>query len=185
MFQHLLICTDFNDGIERLIKFVPQLAQSGAQKLVFLHSVPLDGGGEIPQADRKAIQAAQEVLAPALKHGAVGVEVVVEVDSGNADRAILAAVQKHAIDLVIFGSSTRSLLTQKLFGSTASSLASKLNCPLLTCVRPSFQPIQRQNWPYAARIFWLSCWFPTMAVVQPITPCLKSNSALPNIPRPG
>ena len=135
MFQRILICTDLSDGIERLVKFVPQLAKTGAEKLVFLHSVPLDDDCEIPQEDREAIERAEKILVPAAEHDISGTEVVVEVESGSASRSISTAAKKHNADLVLLGSPIRSLLTQKLFGSTAGGLASKLQRPLLT-LRP-------------------------------------------------
>ncbi len=141
MFQRILICTDLSDGIERLVQFVPQLAQTGAEKLVFLHSVPMEDDCEIPHEDREAVHAAKQALAPALEASVQqaakdqGTEVIVEVDSGSPGGAILAALKKHNIDLVLFGSPIRSLLTQKLFGSTAAGLSSKIQCPMMT-LRP-------------------------------------------------
>ncbi len=131
MFQRLLICTDLGDGIERLVRFVPQLAEAGVQKLVFLHSAPLDDDSDIPKEDREAVQAAKQILAPALAQSLPGIEVAIEVDSGAAQRSINRAVQQHQADLVVLGSPIRSLLTKNLFGSTSAVLAQTLQCPLL------------------------------------------------------
>ncbi|NEO51139.1 MAG: universal stress protein, partial [Moorea sp. SIO4A3] len=35
MFQHCLICTDFSDGLYRLVEFVPSLAAGGLKKIIF------------------------------------------------------------------------------------------------------------------------------------------------------
>ncbi|NJN31540.1 MAG: universal stress protein [Synechococcales cyanobacterium RM1_1_8] len=131
MFKRILICTDLGDGINRLVNFIPQLAEAGVQQATFLHSVPLDDDGEIPREDQAAMQRAKALLAPATATPVPGIEVQVEVDSGGAKASILAMVQKYDAELVLLGSPIRSLLTQKMFGSTAGALAEQLKRPLM------------------------------------------------------
>lgn len=131
MFPRILICTDLTDGVNRLVNFVPQLAASGIQQVTFFNAVPFEDDGEIPREDREAIQIAQAALAPALSQPSEGIEVFVEVDSGSPKQSILAAVKKYQPDLVVLGSPIRSLLTQKMFGSTTAALAQTLQRPLL------------------------------------------------------
>jgi len=131
MFQRILICTDLGDGINRLVNFIPELSQAGIKQVTFLHSAPLDDDCEIPKEDQAAVQRAKDLLAPALAADASGIEVSVEVDSGGPKEAILAMAKKYNSELVLLGSPIRSLLTQKMFGSTSSALAQKLKAPLL------------------------------------------------------
>lgn len=135
MFPRILICTDLGDGINRLVNFVPQLAAAGVQQVTFLHAVPLDDDCEIPHEDQEATQAARRALAPALAEPVEGIEVAIEVDSGSPKQSILAAVKQYEPDLILLGAPIRSLLTQKMFGSTTAALAESVQRPLLI-VRP-------------------------------------------------
>lgn len=135
MFQSVLICTNFADGIQRLMGFIPELAASGIEKIVFLHCVPLWQDGEIPREDTEAIAAAQERFRQVIHPEIPGMEVVWEVQSGPPDENIMAMAERHQIQALILGSTTRSFLTEKLFGSTTANLAYRLDRPLLT-LRP-------------------------------------------------
>ncbi len=134
MIQRLLICTDFTDGLQRLVNFVPSLAAGGMRHIVFLHVVPLRSD-RVPHADIEKIQHAQERLAPALKQVPVGIEVKVEVQSGREIDTILKTAKTYRSDLILIGAPNRSFLTETLFGSTAIELAQRATIPLMT-VRP-------------------------------------------------
>lgn len=135
MFPRILICTDLGDGINRLVNFVPQLAAAGVRQVTFLHAVPLDDDCEIPHEDQAAAQAAQAALAPALDESVEGIQVAIEVVFGSPKQSILEAVKKYNSDLILLGAPIRSLLTQKMFGSTTAALAESIQRPLLI-VRP-------------------------------------------------
>jgi nucleotide-binding universal stress UspA family protein len=131
MFQRLLICTDLNDGLNRLAQFVPSLAASGIQQITFLHCVPLWDQGDIPRLDEEKIALAREALAPALENVPASVEVGLELPSGRPLDLILETVKQVQPDLVLTGMPSRSLLTEKLFGSSTLGLVKRLTIPLM------------------------------------------------------
>jgi nucleotide-binding universal stress UspA family protein len=135
MFRSCLICTDFTDGLHRLIDFVPALASGGLQKIIFFHSVPLWEEGEVPRIDEEKIEAAQKKLSPALQEVPEGVEVKVEVLSGNPLETIPRVLSHHSIDVILTGTPIRSYLEEKCFGSTSTGLA-KLTEKPITIIRP-------------------------------------------------
>jgi len=135
MFQSALICTDFTDGLYRLVRFVPQLAESGLKKLVFLHVVPL-GEGAVPRPDEEGIKVARDRLSAALENVPAGVEVKVEVKSGTPSVQIAEVLRSQKVDLVILGTPGRSLLSEKLFGSTMMNVCQRLTVPLMI-LRPN------------------------------------------------
>lgn len=135
MFKSLLICTDFEDGLHRLAGFIPSLAASGLQRIVFLHSVPVWKEGEIPRVDRKGMEMARERLSKALDGIPDGVEVHVEVESGPEVDATLRMLDRYDLDAIVLGMHSRTLLREKLFGSTTVKLSEKTTKPLLT-MRP-------------------------------------------------
>lgn len=135
MFQRCLICTDFSDGLYRLVGFVPSLAASGIQQIVFLHSVPLWQEGEIPRIDEEAIASSRDRFQSSLKDVPEGVEVHIEVPSGRPIDNILKAAKKYEPDVILMGMPIQSLLQEKLFGSTTAELAKACTTPLLI-VRP-------------------------------------------------
>ena len=135
MFQSCLVCTDFTDGLYRLIDCVPNLAQCGLKKIVFFHSVPLWEEGEVPRIDEEKIQQAKQRLQAALNNVPSGVEVAVEVLSGKPLDTIPRVLKKHAIDVIMTGTPIKSLLQEQFFGSTSMGLA-KITSQPLNIIRP-------------------------------------------------
>lgn len=135
MFQHCLICTDFSDSLHRLADFVPDLASSGAKRIVFLHTVSAWQGGRAIGVDESKIAAAKERLSGALKSIPSGIEVKVEVLCGRPTDKILQTIEKYQIDVVFVGTSIRSLLEEKFFGSTSVELVKSARVPLVV-IRP-------------------------------------------------
>jgi nucleotide-binding universal stress UspA family protein len=135
MFQSCLICTDFTDGLHRLIDCVPNLAQSGLKKIVFFHSVPLWEEGEVPRVDDEKVKQAKERLQKALDDVPQEVEVAVEVLSGKPLDTIPRVLKEYDIDVIMTGTPITSLLKEKFFGSTSTGLA-KLTSQPLNIIRP-------------------------------------------------
>lgn len=135
MFQSSLICTNLSDRIDRLTHFVPSLAKSGLKQIIFCHTVPLWEEGQIPRIDEEKIVEAQKKLSGALKAVPQGVEVKVEVRSGRALETITSILETSQPDVIILGSPVRSLLQEKIFGSTSAGLAKLAKKPLMI-IRP-------------------------------------------------
>lgn len=131
MFQRCLICTDFSDGLYRLVEFVPSLAGGGIKQIIFFHSVPLWEEGEIPRIDQEAIDKARDRLQKGLKNVPEGVEVKIEVSSGRAIDTIPKVAHNYQPDVILMGMPMRSLLQEKLFGSTSADLVRACVSPLL------------------------------------------------------
>ncbi|MGB0562208.1 MAG: universal stress protein [Spirulinaceae cyanobacterium] len=131
MFKRYLICTDLVDGLHRLTDFVPALVQGGCRQVVFTHVVPLWTEGDIPRIDDESVQAAQARLDEALTHQREGLEIIVDIQSGNPEEAIPKLVQKYDCDVVLTGTATRSLMQETIFGSTSLRLARSMAVPLL------------------------------------------------------
>lgn len=135
MFEKVLICTDFSDGLHRLAQFISSLKLAGIKQIVFLHVVPLWEKGIIPQVDSEKIKQAQTQLEKAIEQSPTDVEVKIEVQSGKPVETILKVAQAYQSNLIILGSPTRSILTEKLVGSTMADLSHHTKIPLLV-VRP-------------------------------------------------
>jgi nucleotide-binding universal stress UspA family protein len=131
MFQRCLICTDFSDGLHRLVEFVPSLAAGGIKQIVFLHSVPLWEEGEIPRINEEGIEKARDRFKKGLKNVPEGVEVHIEVPSGRPIETIPKVAKNYKVDVILTGIPLRSLLQEKLFGSTTIGLAKACVTPLL------------------------------------------------------
>ncbi|HEY9658987.1 MAG TPA: universal stress protein, partial [Allocoleopsis sp.] len=131
MFQRLLICTDLVDGLQRLAHFVPSLAVGGVQQIVFLHVVSLSKDQAVPRVDEAAMQAVRDRLSVAQKQVPPGVEVKIEVQVGQPVDRILNTATTYKSDIILLGSQSCSLLTEKLFGSTAMALCQRSQIPLV------------------------------------------------------
>lgn len=135
MFQRLLICTDLSDGLQRLVHFVPSFAAAGVQQITFLNSVPIWEGGGVPRIDKEGMEKSRQALHAALEHTTAGVDVHVDIESGQPKDSILRVAKERQADLIVMGVPFRSLLSEKLFGSTTMELYRRTPVPLLT-VRP-------------------------------------------------
>jgi nucleotide-binding universal stress UspA family protein len=127
MFQRLLICTDLADGLQRLVDFVPSLAAGGVQHVTFLHVIPLNGRS-VPHIDEAKVKQAQTQLTVTAPPE---IEVKVEVQSGQVTERILATATAHQAEVIVLGTESRNLLTEKLFGSTATALCHTSQKPVL------------------------------------------------------
>lgn len=145
MFKCALVCTDFDDGLQRLIEFVPDLTQSGLDKIVFFHNVALTTEREIPKVDDEAVEQAKQQFAAANKASLPeGKSVDIDVRSGRVIDNIDKAVRCHDADVLLLGTPTRSLLTEKMFGSTTTGIAKQLDIPLVI-LRPQLVATYRQQ----------------------------------------
>lgn len=144
MFKRALICTDFSDSLQRFANFVPDLAKGGMTHLVFFHNVPLMTSREIPCVDEERVSEARERLAVAQSNLPEGTTVEIEVASGRASDNIIRAVKDHQPDIIFSGMPTRSVLNERLFGSTTMSLAEKAKIPLLI-LRPQLISTYRES----------------------------------------
>ncbi len=131
MFQRCLICTDLTDSLERLANFVPNLGNSSLQQIVFLHNVPLWEEGEIPRINKEKISEAKQRLEVAKESIPPGVEVIIEVTSGQPVDNIVKTAQQYESEVIIVGTPIKSLLEEKLFGSTTVALAKKTSNALM------------------------------------------------------
>ncbi|MBD0334165.1 MAG: universal stress protein [Cyanobacteria bacterium Co-bin13] len=131
MFQRALICTDFSDGVYRLAQFVPSLAAGGFRQLVFFHNLSVATEREIPRSNPEQIEAKRKQLTDLLREVPEGVEVKVEVQVGRASDNILRLAKATKSDVIILGTPTRTLLEEKLFGSTTMQMAERTEVPLL------------------------------------------------------
>lgn len=128
MFQRLLVCTDLSDGLHRLTRFVPSLAAGGVKQITFLHVIPISETREIPRIDEQQVAAARDRLTPL---PCEGIDIQVKVEWGKPIDQIVSAVKVHQPDLIMVGTPTRSLLAEKLMGSTLMDLCQRASAPLM------------------------------------------------------
>ena len=131
MFQRCLICTDFSDGLHRLVKFVPSLAAGGIKQIVFLHSVPLWEEGEIPRIDQEAKEAQENLQPVKAELEQLGVKVVAEVRLGNPYEEVLDAALEFDISAIAISSDTLGKLIEWTGRSFAGELMHRSWHPIL------------------------------------------------------
>lgn len=137
MFQRLLICTDGTDGLHRLTLLLSSIQAGGFSHVTFLNVVPLETDCEIPHEDREGIERAHHLLDNAKNHCPTGLNLDVQVISsgGRIEDTILEVAAQTNSDLIIMGSAHRTLLAEKLFGSTAAAVSQHSSVAMLI-VRP-------------------------------------------------
>lgn len=131
MFQRGLICTDLSDGLSRLKDFIPNLVHSGLKQVVFVHTVPLWEEGSVPRIDQEKIQEVKSFFVDVLSKNYAEMEVKVEIVSGRPTDHIPKLVEQYESDVIFMGTPIRSLLQEKIFGSTSIAVAKATNIPLM------------------------------------------------------
>lgn len=79
--------------------------------------------------EKKALHARERLVVP--PNSPATVEVKVEVQGGDPVERILATAKANRCDLIILGTESRTLLTEKVFGSTMSALCHSSKTPML------------------------------------------------------
>lgn len=131
MFQNCLICTDFNDGLQRLVRFTPDLAKGGFKRIVFLHTVSVWEDDRVASVNEEKIIAAQKYFESVLQSVPDGIEVKVEVTLARYLDTILRLIETYKIDIVLVAPPLRSDLEIKVFGSHTLKLANATEVPLM------------------------------------------------------
>lgn len=131
MFQNCLICTDFNDGLQRLVNFIPDLAKGGFKRIVFLHTVSVWEDERVASVDEAKVIEAEKYFASVLKDIPDGVEVKTEVTTVRYLDTILELVKTYSIDLILLGTPVRSNLEAKFLGSHTLELSKATKIPLM------------------------------------------------------
>lgn len=131
MFQRALICTDFSDALYRLTQVVPSLVAGGFEHITFFHNVAVQSDRSVPRVDQEAVDAAKQRLEAFLAKAPDGAKVDVEVQVGRPIDNIQQQIERKHADVVFLGMPTRTLLTEKLFGSTTMGLVERTAVPLM------------------------------------------------------
>lgn len=135
MIRRLLISTSLVDSLHRFAYCLPSFVDAGFQSVILLHCIPLRVDHGIPHTDDAKVQAARDRLNAVVANGPANLSIEIRVETGSPCDRIAAVAQEVQADLVIVGTAHRTLLDEKLFGSTTAKLAQNLHCPLLI-VRP-------------------------------------------------
>ncbi len=131
MFKRLLIPTNLADGLPRLVNFLPELATNGLEKVIFLHSCHLEDDSERLRSGEKKLAQARELLAIDKSKLPAGLEVEVILDTRRPIEVILDAIQQHQPDLALMSRPIRSLLDEKIFGSSTIGLVQRTRIPVM------------------------------------------------------
>ncbi len=131
MFKQVLIPTDLQDGLPKLTNYLQPLAAAGIEKLVFFHACPIDDDGDKPRLREEKLNRARNLLKLDASKIPANVTAEVIIDNRRPADAILDTVEKHQIDLVLASRPIRSLLDEKLFGSTTIGVLQRIKIPVM------------------------------------------------------
>ncbi len=135
MFDRVLVATDLEDGMYRLGPCLKDFHNSGVKALNFVHAVPWGDRqvGGIPESHDPEIKAAQDIIQtyidPEVAQTTLDPTITVKV--GNPGEVLQRAIEKFDADVLILGPPGRSLLAEKVFGSTTMKLIQQLKIPIL------------------------------------------------------
>jgi len=135
----ILLATDFSPESERAAAYAQAIARRYGSALEIAHvfdpsvvTTYEEAMIGLPvEARRQASEARLEELRARL--GSAGVVTrAVSLEAHRPAPALLAAAQKHKVDLIVAGTQSKSGLERLLLGSTAEQLVRSSECPVLT-----------------------------------------------------
>lgn len=135
MFKRILIPTNLADGLPRLVNFIPELAVNGLDKVIFLYSCHIEDDLERIRQREKQLTRARKLLTVDQSQLPPGLTTEVILDTRRPVDVILEAISQHQIDLVLMSRPVRSLLDEKIFGSTTIDLIQRTKIPIMI-IRP-------------------------------------------------
>ncbi|MEM6445744.1 MAG: universal stress protein [Cyanobacteria bacterium P01_D01_bin.123] len=138
MFERVLVATDFEDGLYRFGLCLQSFRESGVQQLGFVHAIPWKGNqvGGLPPSMEAEMGEATAYIKRYLQADAsaeLAPDIIVQV--GKPSEVIRQAIDSFKPDVMVLGMPSRSLLAEKVFGSTTIGLIPQLEVPVLI-VRP-------------------------------------------------
>jgi nucleotide-binding universal stress UspA family protein len=147
----ILLPTDFSKSSKNAITYAIEIAKRSKSKLILLHtySVPVVTTDvmvvpPISEIEKAAISSLKK-LADSI-HKKYGNKIAIEYKCiyGTPVESINEFCQKQKIDLIVMGMQGGGLLTEKLVGSTTTSIMRKVECPVL-CIDKSvrFKPTKK------------------------------------------
>lgn len=154
MFRNCLVCTDLNDGLQRFVDFVPDLAAGGLKRIVFLHCLSVWADEKMVGVDERKLADARAKLSRALDSVPEGVEVEIEVHFGQLKDAIARWVNARAIEVIVMGTPIDLGVDARIFGSNALEVAKITSTPILV-FRPQLLSIfTREELSLRCRHLW-------------------------------
>ena len=135
MFDRVLVATDLEDGMYRLGMCLQNFHDSGVKAINFVHAVPWGDRqvGGIPESHDPEIKAAKEEIQQYIDPKVVQAtfEPTITVKIGKPGEVLQRAIEEFDADVLILGPPGRSLLAEKVFGSTTMKLIQQLKIPIL------------------------------------------------------
>jgi universal stress protein E len=148
----ILVATDLGEVGRRALKLAIDGAQLAGAKLHVLHAVEEEYGhrmwltglakGKIDAIRDARRNEANETLQEQLAetdYRTLPFGVMVHVVEGEAETAILDAIEEYGIDLLIMGTAARSGITGLLIGNTAERILSQAPCSVLAIKPADFE----------------------------------------------
>lgn len=133
MFHNLLIATALEDGLPRLLTCLPSLRAAGVRQVTVVHGVPFWESEGVCREDTDRLAEVERHLR--LPEDTAGLDVQRVIRSGRPEVVIQEVVQEVKPDLLVVGAAQRSLLAEKVVGSTTLALAPRVKLPILV-LRP-------------------------------------------------
>lgn len=136
--NRILVATDFEILSMRALPFAVAFAERHGAKLLVAHIVPqltyaCYRPGSVDQVSREERDCAEfklNQIIGSLQHEGRTCEALVEF--GDPGKALIELADKHKIDLIVLGTSSRGGLGKLIVGSIAEEIIRKAPCPVLT-----------------------------------------------------
>ena len=135
MFERVLVATDLEDGMYRLGLCLKDFHDHGVKKLSFVHAVPWGDRqmGGVPDSLDDEIAAAKAIISkyidPKVTEKTLDPKIIVKV--GKPEEVLQRAIEELNAEVLVLGPPGRSLLAEKVFGSTTMKLIQHLKIPVL------------------------------------------------------
>ena len=138
--KKILVPTDFSENALKAALFAAEIAKRSNAAVFFLNAMELGFEGihetfPLHEKYNKAVlqnrEQEMEVFMQAIREAYKGIHTETEIDSAEAETAILDFSKLHDIDLIVMGTRGAGIIKEKLVGTTAANVITASKVPVL------------------------------------------------------
>ncbi|MFC1823495.1 universal stress protein [Thermodesulfobacteriota bacterium] len=145
MFKKILYPTDFSDVSNKALKYIKQLKDGGAEKVIVLHVIDHRGiqafeqhasPADFLKLEQALLEQASKQLEPIEKElKKSGFKVKTRLEKGIPLREILRVEEEEKVSVIVIGSHGKSNLEEMFLGSVSEKVVRKCKNPILIIKR--------------------------------------------------
>lgn len=129
LLEKVLLCTDFSDPAEKLVKCMPELQKSGLREVLVLHVIDIHSAVALQKDTREKHE--NKLLRTQKELQGFGLEVATKMVQGIPSVEIAQTAEEEQVSMILLGSHGKGFVKSQFLGSTTFDVLRLTNTPML------------------------------------------------------